>query len=907
MKQIFTLIVGIIFVSIVVNAQKAPPYAFSYKATIYSSTGTLVTNKCISFKVSILQGSTIGVPVFIQTFKPTTNSSGQIDLIIGQGSSTSLSSIDWAADIYYLKTEVDVKGGTSYLVISTTQLLSVPYALYAGKAGNGFSGNYNDLINKPFSITSPVNNQLLKYNSTTGKWENWTPNFGSSSTETDPIWTAASVSYYTKTNLQTSGGSQVHFNNITNKPTTLVGYGITNAMSTSHVANGITNTNISNWNTAFSWGKHAGLYKPISYVPAWVEITSNPFSITSPANNQLLKYNSTTGKWENWTPNFGSSYTETDPIWTAVSANYYTKTNMQTSGGSQLHFNNITNKPTTLAGYGITDAFNGSWAGITGKPTTLTGYGITDAFNGAWASLTGKPITLTGYGITDAMSTSHPANGITSTYISNWNSAFSWGNHSGLYRPISYVPAWSEITSNPFSITTPVNNQMLKYNSTSGRWENWTPDFGSSFTETDPIWTAASTGYYTKTNLQTSGGSQVHFNNITNKPTTLAGYGITDASNGTWSSLTGKPTTLSGYGITDAMSTSHAANGISSTEISNWNVAYGWGDHSGLYRPKSWVPTWTDISGKPFRIDLPKNGDLLMYDSGIDRWINWSPNYLTSYTETDPVFMAWDKSTGIGITAAQVSDFQTGVTNNSAVVANTAKRSYPLADETKLAGIATGAEVNVNADWNASSGDANILNKPVLATVATTGKYDDLTGTPTIPSQYTDAMADMRVVAGITDKVDKITGKGLSTNDYTNSDASKLAGIAAGAEVNVNADWNAISGDAQILNKPNYSVQSLSGTTPAWNANSGINATLTLTGNTSITLSNLVAGMSGNLTIINATSVYTLTFSGYTNRISQAVYIASDQVGTSGGSKIDVFSWYYDGTRLIWNGTLDYK
>ena len=54
-------------------------------------------------------------------------------------------------------------------------------------------------------------------------------------------------------------------------------------------------------------------------------------------------------------------------------------------------------------------------------------------------------------------------------------------------------------------------------------------------------------------------------------------------------------------------------------------------------------------------------------------------------------------------------------------------------DKTKLNGIAAGAEVNVNADWNATEGDALILNKPTLATVATSGSYDDLTGKPTIP------------------------------------------------------------------------------------------------------------------------------------------------------------------------------
>lgn len=56
------------------------------------------------------------------------------------------------------------------------------------------------------------------------------------------------------------------------------------------------------------------------------------------------------------------------------------------------------------------------------------------------------------------------------------------------------------------------------------------------------------------------------------------------------------------------------------------------------------------------------------------------------------------------------------------------------ADKIKLNGIAAGAEVNVNADWNATKGDALILNKPTLSTVATSGSYNDLTGKPTIPT-----------------------------------------------------------------------------------------------------------------------------------------------------------------------------
>ena len=62
--------------------------------------------------------------------------------------------------------------------------------------------------------------------------------------------------------------------------------------------------------------------------------------------------------------------------------------------------------------------------------------------------------------------------------------------------------------------------------------------------------------------------------------------------------------------------------------------------------------------------------------------------------------------------------------------------------------------------------------------------------------------ADFATKEELNTKVDKVEGKVLSTNDYTTEEKNKLAGITAGAEVNVNADWNATEGDALILNKP---------------------------------------------------------------------------------------------------------
>jgi hypothetical protein len=73
----------------------------------------------------------------------------------------------------------------------------------------------------------------------------------------------------------------------------------------------------------------------------------------------------------------------------------------------------------------------------------------------------------------------------------------------------------------------------------------------------------------------------------------------------------------------------------------------------------------------------------------------------------------------------------------------------------------------------------------------------------TITDGVTDkAPSENAVFDALANKVDKETGKGLSEEDFTMAEKNKLAGIEAGAEVNVNADWNATSGDAQILNKP---------------------------------------------------------------------------------------------------------
>jgi hypothetical protein len=93
-------------------------------------------------------------------------------------------------------------------------------------------------------------------------------------------------------------------------------------------------------------------------------------------------------------------------------------------------------------------------------------------------------------------------------------------------------------------------------------------------------------------------------------------------------------------------------------------------------------------------------------------------------------------------------------------------------------------------------------NKPNLVTEHSELNLDDGTNPHGTTASDVGAYTTTETDNLLNNKVDKVTGKGLSENDFTNTLKTKLDGIQAGAEVNVNADWNATSGDSQILNKP---------------------------------------------------------------------------------------------------------
>ena len=136
MNKVCTTIVGIL-ISLNIFAQS--PEKISYQAVLRNSENILVANQQLGMQISILQGADVNsaISVYSETQRPTTNINGLVTIQIGNGTtSDDFSTIDWGNGIFFIKTETDLAGGTDYTISGVSQLLSVPFALYAKTAEN---------------------------------------------------------------------------------------------------------------------------------------------------------------------------------------------------------------------------------------------------------------------------------------------------------------------------------------------------------------------------------------------------------------------------------------------------------------------------------------------------------------------------------------------------------------------------------------------------------------------------------------------------------------------------------------------------------------------------------------------------------------------------------------------------
>jgi len=134
MKKLL-LFVSLICTQVVLLAQS--PNIFNYQSVVRNSGGKLVTKQEIGIQIEILQGSSSGSSVYTETHSKTSNAYGQLDLKIGGGTTTDdFSTIDWNNGPYFIQVKMDITGGTTYELIGTSQILSVPYALHANTVDN---------------------------------------------------------------------------------------------------------------------------------------------------------------------------------------------------------------------------------------------------------------------------------------------------------------------------------------------------------------------------------------------------------------------------------------------------------------------------------------------------------------------------------------------------------------------------------------------------------------------------------------------------------------------------------------------------------------------------------------------------------------------------------------------------
>ena len=141
MKHLLSLLFVYVISFSIMQAQ-VPPQAFNYSAVARNPLGQPIANSTIGIQINIIKSSTTGVSQYMENHFVNTDNFGLFNLIVGAGAvqSGSMSSIDWGSDDFYLRVGMDANGGTNFLTMGTTQLMSVPYALHAATADSIIGG-----------------------------------------------------------------------------------------------------------------------------------------------------------------------------------------------------------------------------------------------------------------------------------------------------------------------------------------------------------------------------------------------------------------------------------------------------------------------------------------------------------------------------------------------------------------------------------------------------------------------------------------------------------------------------------------------------------------------------------------------------------------------------------------------
>lgn len=172
MKKIFSICLALyccLFAQVLLA--QAPPQRMTYQFVARNASNQLIQNNAVGLRISILQGSITGNAVYVETHIPQTNGNGTATIEVGGGTVVSgvFANIDWSSGVYFIRTEMDTQGQQGYSVTAVSQLLSVPYAFYAGRA------TYADSVSGGISETDPTFNASVAASITaadTARWNN---------------------------------------------------------------------------------------------------------------------------------------------------------------------------------------------------------------------------------------------------------------------------------------------------------------------------------------------------------------------------------------------------------------------------------------------------------------------------------------------------------------------------------------------------------------------------------------------------------------------------------------------------------------------------------------------------------------------------------------------------------------
>ena len=229
MKNVYLII--FLFIGVAASAQA--PDKMSYQAVIRDANGEILKNQDVSIQFSVLQTSISGTSVYQEDHKLTTNSNGLVSVYMGIGavSSGDFSTIDWSDGTYFLKTEIDPTGGSNYTIISTTELVSVPYAVYANKA------EFADSLTGGVNETDPIFDGSVAKGISTTDTAYWNDKLDSYS-ETDPVFDASVAKGITAVDTASWNSK-------------LDGYTETDPLFDASVAKGVTAVDTAYWNGKF--------------------------------------------------------------------------------------------------------------------------------------------------------------------------------------------------------------------------------------------------------------------------------------------------------------------------------------------------------------------------------------------------------------------------------------------------------------------------------------------------------------------------------------------------------------------------------------------------------------------------------------------------------------------------------